>query len=408
MNKYFIKIMSAAVVVVVCGSVSLHAQNPQGNSHRAAALPFSENTKPVMVEVTNPAGTESIKLTYTLPEADIKSTGSRLENTELYEVSVGNTFQKGNEGEPVLPVIPVQVIIPAGHSFDKVVILDSKSNKLSGSHRIRHGQANIPLIPGVRQKVAEPKADIYSSDNVYPPSIVEMIGIQYKKGVAIAFLQLHPVAYQPKSGKISVCSSISFELKLKAATSEARLKPNPKDLNPATLQVENPEAIDTYNQGSITPQDESVSPLGICDPSQSFRYVVVTADSFFTATTDYTIRDLVAQKQSRGISATIVTTENVFANYTGVDNAERLRNFIIDAYTNWETEYVLLGGDINIIPMRKLYCNASGEVDDIPSDLYYQCLDGNYNSDNDSHWGETTDGPGGTDVDLMAEVYIGR
>ena len=44
----------------------------------------------------------------------------------------------------------------------------------------------------------------------------------------------------------------------------------------------------------------------------------------------------------------------------------------------------------------------------IPSDLYYQCLDGNFNSDGDGFWGEPTDGPGGSDVDLASEVSIGR
>ncbi|OQW95780.1 MAG: hypothetical protein BWK77_06885, partial [Verrucomicrobia bacterium A1] len=100
--------------------------------------------------------------------------------------------------------------------------------------------------------------------------------------------------------------------------------------------------------------------------------------------------------------------ENIVTNYSGVDNAEKLRNFLIDAYNTWGTDYVLLGGDIGVVPMRKLWCTAAGEEDLIPSDLYYQCLNGNYNNDGDDRWGEPTDGPGGADVDLVAELYIGR
>ena len=44
----------------------------------------------------------------------------------------------------------------------------------------------------------------------------------------------------------------------------------------------------------------------------------------------------------------------------------------------------------------------------MPSDLYYACLDGTYNYDNDNKWGEPNDGEGGKDVDLIAEVYVGR
>jgi hypothetical protein len=94
------------------------------------------------------------------------------------------------------------------------------------------------------------------------------------------------------------------------------------------------------------------------------------------------------------------------------------------------TEYVLLGGDgdvgdkqENIIPARGLFANESGlplhthislvdeEEDDIPSDVYYACLDGNFNQDMDEHFGESPDRNNieeRDEADLMAEVYVGR
>jgi hypothetical protein len=45
---------------------------------------------------------------------------------------------------------------------------------------------------------------------------------------------------------------------------------------------------------------------------------------------------------------------------------------------------------------------------DLPSDLYFACLDGTFNYDGDGANGEPTDGEGGGDVDLMAEVTVGR
>jgi len=44
----------------------------------------------------------------------------------------------------------------------------------------------------------------------------------------------------------------------------------------------------------------------------------------------------------------------------------------------------------------------------MPSDLYFACLDGTYNYDGDNLWGEDTDGDNGEDVDILAEVYVGR
>jgi hypothetical protein len=44
----------------------------------------------------------------------------------------------------------------------------------------------------------------------------------------------------------------------------------------------------------------------------------------------------------------------------------------------------------------------------MPADLYFACLDGIWNFDGDHLWGEPGDGDGGGEVDLLAEVYLGR
>ena len=52
--------------------------------------------------------------------------------------------------------------------------------------------------------------------------------------------------------------------------------------------------------------------------------------------------------------------------------------------------------------------NVTYYEDTMPADLYYACLDGPYNYDNDGYWGEPHDGTDGGDVDLIADVYVGR
>ncbi|MFZ5564844.1 MAG: C25 family cysteine peptidase [Thermodesulfobacteriota bacterium] len=125
------------------------------------------------------------------------------------------------------------------------------------------------------------------------------------------------------------------------------------------------------------------------------------------------VADFIGHRQAQDLTTAVVSIEEILADaaYTGRDNAETLRNFIIDAYETLNTEYVLLAGDTNIIPLRRLWCYLRGQSEinlSVPSDLYYQCLDDDFNSDGDLLWGETTDGPGGTDVDLLAEIYVGR
>ncbi len=65
-----------------------------------------------------------------------------------------------------------------------------------------------------------------------------------------------------------------------------------------------------------------------------------------------------------------------------------------------------LAGDTDVIPHRGFYVSvdSSGEGTDadIPADMYYACLDGNWNTDGDSYWGEMYE------TDLSPELAIGR
>jgi hypothetical protein len=86
------------------------------------------------------------------------------------------------------------------------------------------------------------------------------------------------------------------------------------------------------------------------------------------------------------------------------DNAAKIRNFIRFAHVTWNTEFVLLGGDDDTIPGRKLKDTG------IPfsGDIYYACLHGSYNNQNSEEaFGILTDNEY-DQIDLLAEVFVGR
>jgi len=147
----------------------------------------------------------------------------------------------------------------------------------------------------------------------------------------------------------------------------------------------------------------SVSPA----PLSNYEYLLITSSAL-----QESFQPLVSEKLSRGLSAQVFTTDFVYANYSGTesnDNADKIRSFIRDSYLNHGTQWVLLGGDVDVIPVRKVYVSTSETtVTDMPTDEYYACLDGPWNGDGDSYWAELTDGTDGDDVDLGPEVYVGR
>jgi len=108
------------------------------------------------------------------------------------------------------------------------------------------------------------------------------------------------------------------------------------------------------------------------------------------------------------VQAEIYTVEDILDNYFGISDADKIRNFLILAYISWAgssnpLEYVLLGGDDEIIPSVSFYVAAGGTIGYIPSDLYYGGLDGNWNGDGDSRFGEMEDNP-----DFYPELAVGR
>jgi hypothetical protein len=131
----------------------------------------------------------------------------------------------------------------------------------------------------------------------------------------------------------------------------------------------------------INPSDVSLPlhepPAGLDLLSGNHEYVIITSSSL-----EASFDPLLEWKKKKGVSATLVTTEFIYANYSGSSNAERIRNFILDASSTWGSIWFLLGGDISVIPYQTY--NYVG--DNIPSDFYY--------SDVDDDW--------------FSEVYVGR
>lgn len=99
------------------------------------------------------------------------------------------------------------------------------------------------------------------------------------------------------------------------------------------------------------------------------------------------------------------------------DTCAKIRNFIRFAHTNWETSYVLLGGDTEFIPHRSFYGYipnwSAGKIvkpiqASIVSDLYYGALNGTWNDDADDRFGEEPEFSTNDEADFSAEVIIGR
>jgi len=134
-----------------------------------------------------------------------------------------------------------------------------------------------------------------------------------------------------------------------------------------------------------------------------YDYLIICPSAY-----DTVFERLKKWKTRRGFKTRLITTDSVFFVSSGIDSAERLRNFIVGEYNTYHFKYLLLGGDRASIPVRRMYamdCNAEyyTDEDSIPADIYYSNLEGDFNFDNDGIYGEIEDS-----CDLTQEIFIGR
>jgi hypothetical protein len=132
-------------------------------------------------------------------------------------------------------------------------------------------------------------------------------------------------------------------------------------------------------------------------PANPTEYMVVTSDRLASE-----FQLLASWHTAHGIPAEVRTVEWITANYPGVDDAESVRLFLLDAYSSFGTILILLGGDAEVVPVRYVRSNYHTPTD-ILCDYYFMCLEGTWNADGDQHFGEVEDA-----VDLLPDVFVGR
>ncbi len=309
-----------------------------------------------------------------------------IEKSKIIISGVENT---GNPGEPILPSVAANILIPYKENPDNILITPGKRIKLGNDFDITPSNKALPLSKRhVPENVEIIKnEEIYTSNTEFPGTLFEKVGTYSFRGYLILILNLFPVQYNPVTKEAFFYETIDVTVETVAAEDENSLYRGGIDENEMMGRIDNPAVLSSYPKNHVAPLED-------------YDLLILTTDALkdsFIPLKEY--------HNLNSVSTLIRTLTDV-----GGSTQEDIRNYIRDAYNNSGIEYVLLGGDSNIIPTRKLYAEVNGgsTSDHIPSDVYYACLDGTYNYDGDTKWGERYDGEDGGDVDLLAEVYIGR
>ena len=314
-----------------------------------------------------------------------------------------------NPGMPRVPRVVERVLIPAGAEPVSAELTAVEWTTMPGRHNLAPAQPDVPLpMPGKTFNLPHyaPDAAVYSTNAFYPTSGIRLLDAGTLGGYRIVGVELLPVRFNPVTGELQLATRMEYRLAYAEGTVDG-LVPSAEQQAFYAGMVRGMVA----NPGDVARFAPAVGKSALTTlPAGHYEYVVISAPPIDTC-----FARLVAWKNLKGVPATTVLLSYITTNYAGYDTPEKIRNFIKDAYTNWGTKYVLLGGAAdhktsgqNIIPGRDAWYVRSGEnayndEDTIPCDLYFGGLDGTWDATGNHVYGQKTDA-----ADMLSEVFVGR
>lgn len=292
-------------------------------------------------------------------------------------------------GNPELPVCREKILLPLNAKNIELQINSIEQEVLDGNYYLPPVQkpAILSKIEFKVPEMVDENKTIYNSNIVYPENIVELKGTGIIRGMKSCDIIYYPFQWIPNERKLIY--NKKFEIKVNYSTPGTLY---PKKFSKIESDIKNTFFFNSPENKGYTKEDSLI-----------IDYIIITDSSFVDQ-----FKPLINWKKEKGLRSRIVTTDSIYANYLGLDNQERIRNFLKDMYDKHNLSWVLLGGDTDIFPLRSTYAmtsDAGGPIDedDIPTDLYYSDLDGTWNYNGHPPWGEIADS-----IDLYPDVFVGR
>jgi len=297
--------------------------------------------------------------------------------------------------EPSVPMLPVKsfsLVIPNAAEIKSIKVVSSTKEELHGCYDICPVQEPVPTSRNAPVRFTPKNPSIYASSNPYPGKLFEYAGEGNMRDYRILSVFVYPLQYNPAGKKLTLYMNVKIEVTYTVPPTEPKeIEQDDEFASMVKALVSNPEDVDTFPTAATATTSAVLSPDDV-------KYVIITDSTFETE-----FQVLADWKTARGVPANVVNVSWIESNYAGGDTQEQIRNFINDSRHTWGTKWVLLGGDTNVVPHRLAYSNFQSENTFIPTDLYYSDLDGNWNADGDSKYGEVAD-----DIDFYPDVFVGR
>ena len=297
--------------------------------------------------------------TFRFSESDFSITPSN--GDSLVIVSLASPAVYSGESQPGIPLVARSLAIPQGFSVHDYSVSFKKRLIRSGID-LKNAARPIPTDAPAEDMWTHPGG---YAPKTYPDSnCVRSLSYQIG-GVTVAGFIVTPFIFDAVERNLYFIDSLTVSIDLDASA----MRKAPAQIR--TAQLEMLEAVvdnrDILGQIPVMTAEN--------DDVEYIDYIIITSNSLKSS-----FQPLADWKRKKGVRTKIITVEEINANYSEDNLKMRIKACIKDHWTNNYTQYVLLGGDVDIIPTQHCYIKeeipfAVDKDFELPTDLYYAALE---------------------------------
>ena len=336
---------------------------------------------------------------------------------DYVEISFEGCSYTTEIGNPQLPVIIETFVVPYNAVVAGINVTVTSKEQIPGNYFIYPAQPPRILDGSEPPPFVEPNPDVYNASTPYPDKTVELVNDGYLHGYHVVTVMIYPIEYTPVTGEIYLKSysyTIHYTLSNHQIDQPAKQSAARAALTQQFIQsqVKNNSDVETFKNPNvqIIPYTHDLNRIEIEHDSTRSKpltktielvpdYIIITNEELKP-----TFQTLANWKTKKGVSTIIKTVEEIEPNYRGTDLQEKIREYLKECYSIWGAGlFVLLGGDVNVIPARMNQFGNTTGFHIHPTDLYYATVGGTWNANSNTIFGESMDS-----VDNQPDFFLGR